>query len=241
MMRLGAAGRTRALWIREDSPLRHCDPRTRLALSLGASLAVMFPLSRLALFMLLYAVLLAWARLLPEAGRQVWRIKWVLLGLFLLDWWIVGPELALAVTMRLTLLTGAFALFFATTSPTELRLALEWLRVPYRYAFSLGLAFSSVGLFDMEWRLIREAQQSRGVWSPPTGWRAFVARLRDLVALTVPAVVWSAKRAWAINEAAHARGFDSPRRRSYGRLSMGTQDWLLLALSLIVLLALRFL
>ena len=43
-----------------------------------------------------------------------------------------------------------FALFFATTTPAELRLALEWLSVPHRYAFSVSLAFQSVGLLDDE-------------------------------------------------------------------------------------------
>ena len=51
MIRLGTAGRTRALALIEASPLRAADPRTKLALSLCASLAVMLPLARLALFM----------------------------------------------------------------------------------------------------------------------------------------------------------------------------------------------
>ena len=53
-------------------------------------------------------------------------------------------------------------LFVGTTTPSELRLALEWLRVPYRYAFSVSLAFQSVGLLDDEWRAIYEAQRARG-------------------------------------------------------------------------------
>jgi hypothetical protein len=44
-----------------------------LALSLCASLAVMLSLEKLAAFMGLYVLLLLWARLLPEAARQVWR------------------------------------------------------------------------------------------------------------------------------------------------------------------------
>ncbi|MFN2226508.1 MAG: hypothetical protein ACK2UY_09380, partial [Anaerolineae bacterium] len=76
MIRLGIAGRTRSLALVENSPLRRADPRTKLALSLCASLAVMLSLEKLAAFMVLYAVLLLWARLLPEAARQVWRLKW---------------------------------------------------------------------------------------------------------------------------------------------------------------------
>jgi energy-coupling factor transport system permease protein len=229
MIRLGTSGRARSLALVEASPLRRADPRTKLALSLCASLAVMLSLEKLAAFMGLYVLLLLWARLLPEAARQVWRLKWVLLVLFVVDWLVVSHELAIIITLRLTLLAGAFALFFATTTPGELRLALEWMRVPYRYAFSLSIAFQSVGLLDDEWRAIREAQQARGAWTPPTGWRNLLAKVGDLVALAVPAVVMTTKRAWAMTEAAYARGFDSPQRRPYRRLQMSRFDWILLA------------
>jgi energy-coupling factor transport system permease protein len=228
MIRLGTSGRTRKLALVEASPLRRADPRSKLALSLCASLAVMLSLEKLAVFMLLYVGLLLWARLLPEAARQVWRLKWVLVVLFVVDWLVVSAELAVIITLRLTLLAGAFALFFSTTTPGELRLALEWMHVPYRYAFSLSLAFQSVGLLDDEWRSIREAQQARGAWAPPSDWRHLMQRVRDLVALSVPAIVLTTKRAWAMTESAYARGFDSPHRQPYGQLAMCWLDWALL-------------
>ena len=240
MIRLGTAGKTRNLVLREDSALRRVDPRTKLALSLCASLAVMLSLEKLAVFMGLYVLLLLWARLLPEAARQVWRLKWVLMVLFVVDWLFVSLDLAVIITLRLILLAGAFTLFFATTTPAELRLALEWLRVPYRYAFSLSLAFQSVGLLDDEWRAIREAQQARGAWSQPSGWRDLAAKVRDLVALAVPAIVLTTKRAWAMTEAAYARGFDSPHRRPYRQLALGWLDGLLLMATVAVAVILIF-
>ena len=235
MIKLGTSGRTRELALVETSPLRRADPRTKLALSLCASLAVMLPLERLAAFMVIYALLLLWARLLPAAARQVWRLKWVLIPLFLVDWLVVDLYLAAIVTLRLILLAGAFALFFATTTPGELRLALEWLRVPYRYAFSLALALQSVGMLDDEWRAIREAQRARGAWGLRwSGWRNVTAQIHDLVALSVPAIVLTTKRAWAMTEAAYARGFDAPHRRPYHRLTMGRLDWALLTSAIAV-------
>jgi energy-coupling factor transport system permease protein len=235
--------------------LRRADPRTKLALSLCASLAVMLPLEKLIVFMFLYVLLLLWSRLLTEAARQVWRLKWVLIVLFVVDWLFVNLELGVIITLRLILLAGAFTLFFATTTPRELRLALEWLRVPYRYAFSLSLAFQSLGLLDDEWRAILEAQRARGAWRPPRSapergegravgwkralqlkalWRNLSAQVRDLVALTVPAIVLTTKRAWAMTEAAYARGFDSPRRRPYHRLRVGRLDWILLFITIAI-------
>jgi biotin transport system permease protein len=238
VIKLGTSGRTRSLMLVESSPLRHADPRTKLALSLCASLAVMLPLERLVIFIGVYVLLLLWARLLPEAARQVWRLKWVLLILFVVDWLFVSLDLALIITLRLALLAAAFALFFATTTPGELRLALEWFRVPHRYAFSLALAFQSVGLLDDEWRAIVEAQRARGAWAPKSSWRQILDYVRDLVSLSVPAIVMTTKRAWAMNEAAYARGFDSPHRQPYHRLAMAALDWVLLAGALAVAVAL---
>ena len=192
------------------------------------SLAVMLPMERLVAFMVIFFVFLYWARLLDAIVGQIWRLKWVIVVLFLVDWWVVGLDLAVSVTLRLVLLAGAFTLFFATTTSAELRMALEWLRIPYRYAFSLSLALQSVGMLDDEWRAIKEAQRSRGAWSSPSGWRRTLEQMRDLVALTVPTIVVTARRAWAVTEAAYARGFNSPKRRAYHQLAMRGLDWLLL-------------
>jgi len=231
--KLGGSRRMPRMLLVVSSPLRFADPRIKLVLSVYLSLAMMLPLQRLVVAAALYALLLLWARLLPSAARQVWRLKWVLLVLFVVDWLLISTELAVVVTLRVVLLAGTFALFFATTTPDELRLALEWMRVPYRYAFSLSLAFQSVSLLDEEWRAIREAQMARGAWAPLSGWRNLLGQVRDLVALAVPAIVMTTKRAWAMTEAAYARGFDSPQRRPWRRLEMRLLDWLLLGIGTI--------
>jgi len=225
----------RRLALVETSPLRRADPRTKLILSLCGSLAVMLPLEQLALFMVIWAGFLLWARLLPAAGRQVWRIRWLLIALGIVDWLVIGPTLAVIVTLRLILISGVLALFVGTTTPEELRLALESLHVPYRYAFSLSLAFQSIGLLEEEWRAIREAQQARGALpSGPFKLRTALVQVGDLVAITVPAIVLTTRRAWAMTEAAYARGFDAPHRRPYHRLAMKGQDWVLLAGAIII-------
>lgn len=216
----------------QASPLRRVDPRTKLLLSLFASLAVMLPLRNLAIFIGAYLVFVSWARLLPEVLRQVWRIRWILLVLFILDTWLIHLELAVTVTLRLALLTGVFAMFFSTTTSRELGLALEALRLPYRYAFSLSLAMSSLGLLEEEVRAIHEAQTARGVLPSRLGWRKLYEQLRDLIALTVPAVMLATRRAWAVTEAAYARGFDSPHRLPYHVLQFTWMDGWLLAGSL---------
>jgi energy-coupling factor transport system permease protein len=228
-MRVSQAGRSRQLALVEDSPLRRADPRTKLFISLAVSLVVMMSLDRLVIFLGIYALFLVWARLLVPTLQHVWRLKWILIGLFLFDWWLISLDHAVLICMRLILLTGVFALFFSATTTRELGLALEKLHVPYRYAFSLSLAFQSLGLLDDEWRAIREAQSSRGAIPETSSFRQFVSRLGDFVSLTVPAIVLTTKRAWAVTEAAYARGFDSPHRTSYHALRFSRLDFMLMA------------
>ena len=221
------------------SPLRRTDPRARLFLSMCASLAVMIPLDRMLIFMGLYALLLVWARLLPVAWRQIWRLRWLLIALFAFDWVFVGLDLAVTVSLRIVLLSSVFALFVSTTTPEELRLALERLGVPYRYAFSLSLAFLSVDLLRGEWHAIREAQMARGAWAPLRRLRDLAPR--ELIALTVPAIVLATRRAWALTEAVAARGFDAPHRRPYLELKLGAVDWVAMGVALVVVGLLLFL
>jgi energy-coupling factor transport system permease protein len=237
-MRISQAIRAQQLLLVENSPLRKLDPRTKLLMSGAVSFAVMLPLERLALFIAGYSLFLLWARLLVPAARQVWRMKWILVFLFLLDWWLIGLSHALTICSRLALLAGVFTLFFSTTNTRELGLALESLGVPYRYAFSLSLAFQSLGYFDDEWRAIREAQLSRGVFKDPTSLARIFRQAGDWVALTIPAIVLTTRRAWANTEAAYSRGFDSPKRKSYYSLKFGWADVFYILFTMAVLIAL---
>ena len=229
-MKLNRSGRSRQqIALVEDSPLRNADPRTKLFLGLAISLVVMTSIERLLIFLGVYVLFLIWARLLAPTAQHIWRLKWVLLLLFAFDWWLISLDHAVLICIRLILLTGVFALFFSTTNTRELGLALEKLRVPYRYAFSLSLAFQSLGLLDDEWRAIREAQSSRGALPDSSSFWKFMTNVGDLISLTVPAIVLTTKRAWAITEASYARGFDSPHRVSYHTLEFSRLDFLLLA------------
>jgi energy-coupling factor transporter transmembrane protein EcfT len=215
-----------------DSPLRDFDPRTKLVLSLSSSLAIMLPLEQLVAATLGYILLLSWARVINAALQQIWRIKWLLLGVFVIDWIFISLELAISITLRLSLLTSTFSLFFSTTTPAEFRLALEALKLPYRYAFSLSLAFQNLTIFDRETQLIREAQRSRGAWQPPAGWKKLIETTKDLISLTVPSIVMTTKRAWTMTEAAYARGFNSPKRNPYKKLRMQLKDWIIIGIAI---------
>jgi energy-coupling factor transporter transmembrane protein EcfT len=221
------------------SPLRRVDARVKLALGLAASAAVMLPLAPLLVAVAAFALLIAVAGLRDAALTPLRRVAPLLALLFVLDWALIGGGFAVLVTARLVLLVTAFTVLVATTTPDELRLALERLGLPARLAFVLASAYRSLGHLEREWRAILEAQQARGI-TPLTrdagaSWRQ---RLGDAVALIVPAIVLATQRAWALTEAASMRGLEAPAPVRPERAPLTTGDRLLLGGATALLLAL---
>lgn len=212
--------------------LRRVDPRTKLALALAASLSVMLPLGKLAVFLGCYTALVAAAGLTRPVYDRVRRIR-VLVGvLFAIDCAFVGLGFAVLITLRLGLLVTAFTLLCATTTPEEVRDVLERCGLSRRLAFAFATAYRSLDLVETEWRGILEAQRARGIvgdWRATRSWGTWRQRLGDAVALVVPAVVLMAQRAWSVTEAAAARGFDAPVARPCVDRRLASLDRLLLA------------
>jgi energy-coupling factor transporter transmembrane protein EcfT len=220
----------RASRLIEGSPLRHADPRAKLALAIGTSAAVALPLDRLAVCCLVFALLVVASGVAEPVARRLSRATPFLAALFLIDALVLGLAFAALITLRLALLLSAFTLVLATTTSDELRAALERLMVPRRFAFTFATAFCSVAFFEDELRGIMEAQRARGMFTEPPHPRpkAWRARLEALVPLAVPAIVLATKRAWALHEAAAARGFDHPDARCGQDLRFRVLDYGLL-------------
>lgn len=218
----------------ESSFLRRVDPRAKLALALLVSFALMLRLPALVLFALAYTMLVCVGGIAPQVLAQIRRIRWLLLLVFAIDWLLVGPVLAVEVTLRLAMLVSAFQLVMATTTPDELHRAFERLGLPESVALSLGVAQRTLSDLEIEWRRILEAQRARGLdfgsGRKPHRWCRWWAQS---LALAVPAIVLATKRAWSVHEAAAVRGFGTPQRR-VGRAPLPGRDRLLLAVSLCV-------
>jgi energy-coupling factor transporter transmembrane protein EcfT len=231
----------------ETSFLRRVDARTKLALALAVSTAAILPLAPLAIVAAGFVLLIATAGVLPHALAQ-WRRSAVLLCvLFAVDWLFIGLGFAVLITVRLMLFTGAFSLLVATTTADEVRVALERLRVPRRFAFTFATAFRAITHFEDEWRGILEAQHARGLmWEvpdPPGVHTPLVQRwqrrLGRAVGLVVPAIVLAAQRAWAAHEASAARGLGAPQARVARSAPMSALDVLLLGAAGALLVAAR--
>jgi len=230
------------LALAHQSFLRRVDARTKLALAMGASSAVMLPLAPLALFVAGFAALVVVGRLVAPAAAQVRRVAPLLGLLFAIDWLVVGLPFAVLITLRVALLVTAFTVLVATTTPDELRAGLERLGLPPRLAFAMASTYRSLAQMEREWQTIIEAQRARGLLTSAARTRSWRLRLSDAVALVVPAIVLATQRAWALSESAAGRGLESPLRRPHGVHSLTRLDRALLAGAgglLLVLLAWR--
>lgn len=227
--------------IRQDSPLRDVDPRIKLALIVVLAASIMLPLPRLLIALGLFLAGLAVGRLLNEAGQLLWRARIWIPALFLIDWAFIGLDFAILITLRVLMVLLISVVLFGTTTPEEFRAALRSLGMPYRFAFVLSLAFQSLPMIQDEVLAIIDAQKARGgLPNAQQGWRRVLSNLSEWTALAVPAIVLTTKRAWALTEAAHSRGFGSPNHKTFRQLRSGWHDWGLL-LATVTSLALLFL
>lgn len=220
-----------------SSILRRADARTKLAISIAASAAVMLPLPQLAAFCCAYGALVVAAGAATQAVTQIKRMRVFLAVLFAVDWIFIGLDFAALISLRLMLLATAFSTLIATTTPDELRTALERMRVPRRFAFTFTAAFGSLRVFEREWTSILEAQRARGIATPvltAANWREWRGAAAQLVSFVVPAFVLATQRAWAITEAAALRGFESPVRRTQPRGGFAALDLFFLAGTVLV-------
>ncbi len=141
--------------------------------------------------------------------------------------------------LRLLTIGTTFFLFFQTTSPGMLSNGLLKMGLPYPFAFVLSASMQFVPVLIRRARNIRDAQRARGI--PIEG---SLGTLLHLPALAGPLLIQAFKFADELAEAMEARGFGISGRSFRYELRFRWSDWLIVAVSLVVLtivLSIRFL
>jgi energy-coupling factor transport system permease protein len=239
-------------YIPGNSFLHRLDPRTKLVGFL-LGLTTVFPSAKLqgVVFTAIGVVALG---LLCRAGWRIWfqgLSRFVLMlgivgsvNLFFHPWgspvtiggWELpftydGVNSSVLLTVQLAEVIALSMVLTFTTTPMELtkacrRLAmpLKRLRVPVEeLEIIMLLAMRFVPLLQGEVRLTVEAQRARGV---DFGHGGLVSRSRNLVALLVPALTATLRRADLVAAAMTARGFSPGRTRSeYSPLMFSRLDY----------------
>jgi energy-coupling factor transport system permease protein len=208
-----------------------CHPAVRL---IGLFLACIPPLlinepRPAAILIALYL----WVTLRAGAGRNLWRIKWLIvlfLAMALIMWpafyHIPGPPLfrlgplapsaaslsfALAMGLRLIALLMVGIIFLSCSRIEDISHGMQQLGIPYRAAFTFSLAFRLTPLFLETAGQIAAAQKARGLDLENVG---VFRRLKGYVAIVAPVLITALRRAEGLALALESKGFGRSTVRS---------------------------
>lgn len=148
---------------------------------------------------------------------------------------IIDVESAIAMTLRFVVLVESFSVFFLTTSPDHLGLALEQTHIPYEFAFAFTTAVRFVPVLAEEAQTIMDAQKARGLELEKGG---FLKRIRNYIPILIPLIVSAIRRSLELAEAMESRAWGATKNRTnLYELRLHRGDFILLAISLLILTA----
>jgi energy-coupling factor transport system permease protein len=140
---------------------------------------------------------------------------------------------SISMAFRFIVLMSSFSLFFLTTSPDDLSLALEQSHIPYEFCFAFTTAVRFVPVLAIEAQTIMDAQKSRGLELDKGN---FLKRIRNYIPILIPLIVGAIRRSLELAEAMESRAFGATKKRTnLYRLQLKRSDYLTFLISLIIL------
>lgn len=118
---------------------------------------------------------------------------------------------SISIAFRFIVLMSSFSLFFLTTSPDDLSLALEQSHIPYEFCFAFTTAVRFVPVLAIEAQTIMDAQKSRGLELEKGN---FLKRIRNYVPILIPLIVGAIRRSLELAEAIESRAFGAKKHRT---------------------------
>ena len=126
---------------------------------------------------------------------------------------VIGSDLeyAFTMTLRFVVLVESFSIFFLTTSPDHLGLALEQTRIPYEFCFAFTTAVRFVPVLAEEAQTIMDAQKARGLELESGN---FLKRIRNYIPILIPLIVSAIRRSLELAEAMESRAWGATKNRT---------------------------
>ena len=142
-------------------------------------------------------------------------------------------ERASAMTLRFVVLIASFSVFFLTTSPDHLGLALQQSHIPYEFCFAFTTAVRFVPVLADEAQTIMDAQKARGLELERGN---FLKRVRNYIPILIPLIVNAIRRSLELAEAMESRAWGaSEKRTNLYKLKLKRADYLLVLVSVLML------
>ncbi|MEM2047883.1 MAG: energy-coupling factor transporter transmembrane component T [Candidatus Jordarchaeales archaeon] len=141
-------------------------------------------------------------------------------------------EYASAMTLRFVVLVESFSIFFLTTSPDHLGLALEQSHVPYEFCFAFTTAVRFVPVLADEAQTIMDAQKARGLELEKG---SFLKRIRNYIPSLIPLIISAIRRSLELAEAMESRAWGAIKKRTnLYVLKIRRGDYLLILTSVLI-------
>ena len=142
-------------------------------------------------------------------------------------------ERSITMTVRFVVLVESFSVFFLTTSPDLLGLALEQSRVPYELCFAFTTAVRFVPVLADEAQTIMDAQKARGLELEGGN---FIKRIRNYIPILIPLIVNAIRRSLELAETMESRAWGANKKRTnLYILKAGRKDFYLILISIAIL------
>ena len=236
---------------RGDSPLHRLDPRVKftLTIALFSAAIIFFDLAPLIVIFLAQLPIVVVGKIGKEWLKTLKGGAFLAVIIFATNlgslYFFRGQQLtadivefSLALTLRFLALVTSFSIFFLTTSPDKLSLALEKAKVPYEFNFAFITAIRFVPVLAEEAQTIMDAQRSRGLELDKG---SFLSRIRKYIPILLPLIINSIRRSLELAEAMESRAFGATKyRTNLYELKMKPVDYIILILSLSIIIAMIY-
>ncbi len=147
--------------------------------------------------------------------------------------YVILLERSTAMTLRFVVLIASFSVFFLTTSPDHLGLALQQSHIPYEFCFAFTTAVRFVPVLADEAQTIMDAQKARGLELERGN---FLKRVRNYIPILIPLIVNAIRRSLELAEAMESRAWGaSEKRTNLYVLKLKRADYILATISVLML------
>ena len=228
------------------SPIHNLDPRIKFiyVCAIFVAAIIFWELLPLAILFLIQVPFVILAGVQREWVRSMRGAAFLAIVIFLTNFVFsfIGAgyanpayylEYASAMTLRFIVLIESFSVFFLTTSPDHLGLALEQTRIPYEFCFAFTTAVRFVPVLAEEAQTIMDAQKARGLELERGN---FLKRIRNYIPILIPLIVSAIRRSLELAEAMESRAWGATKKRTnLYVLKMHRGDFVLIVITVLIL------
>jgi energy-coupling factor transport system permease protein len=225
------------------TPIHLLDPRTKFLLVVAVLIpALLFASVWVMIILLLSQIPLLFVGRVARRWALSLRAGIFLSGLiFIVNFFTGSIFSAIALTLRFLVLLTAFSLFFMTTSPDDLGLALDrigavrwlsrkWLGYPNALSFTFTTAVRLVPTLAVDAQTVVDAQRSRGLELDKGN---LLRRVRNYIPILIPLLLIAIRRSLELAEALESRGFPGKEgRTSLFQLKLKGTDYAIIGVSI---------